>query len=73
MNDNSIASTAAGYSVHDAHGNVVGWRECVLDANRLLHRIDAAETMRRVSDGAILAKKLRLDGEHFWSRLWRAA
>ncbi len=59
-----------GFEILDARGTVVAWREDILDALPLQREMDAAEVVRRVSDGMIVATKFRVRGDHLYRVIW---
>ncbi len=59
------------FTVHDAAGKVLATVDDILIALPLQRAIDAAEEVRRVSDGALLATKGRTrNGESFYQAIW---
>jgi hypothetical protein len=65
-----VTVTEAGFTVHDANGRIVAYREHFEEALEAQREIEESEDVRRVSDGAVCATKYRLQGECFWSSLW---
>jgi hypothetical protein len=68
----NVSLTTHGFEVQDKSGGFLAWCEHVEVALRRMHEIDAGESVRRVRDDALIATKLRLRGESFWSELWAA-
>lgn len=70
MNVANINVVSRGFEVQSSEGETLGYAECILDANDLMHDIPAAMRVVRIPDGAICTKKVWLAGGHFWTRLW---
>jgi len=60
-----------GFSIVDAGGNVLDWREHIEEALPRQRELHAAEDVIRVSDGAVVATKRRVRGEHLYQMIWR--
>lgn len=60
------------YTIHDATGRALATVTHAEQACDALHAIDAAETVRRVSDGALINTKYRIKaGSHVYAWAWR--
>lgn len=70
MNAN-VNVVSKGFEVQSAEGETLGYEECILDANALMHEIPDAMRVVRIPDGAVCTKKAWIAGDHFWSRLWK--
>lgn len=69
----SIDVTTSGFVIVDKDGTTLAWRENFEEALEAQRAIDAAEDVRRLSDGVVCATKCRLRGPCFWSQLWEDA
>lgn len=58
------------FAIRDARGVTLAIEEHVEDALRKMNRIDAAEHVARLEDGAVIATKFRLKGDSFWWVIW---
>lgn len=71
MNIANVSVVSKGFEIQSEEGETLGYAECILDANRMMHDIEDAMRVVRLPDGAVCIKKVWLAGEHFWSRLWK--
>lgn len=71
MNVANINVISRGFEVQSDDGETLGFSECILDANRLMHDIPEAMRVVRVPDGAVCTRKAFVEGAHFWSKFWR--
>lgn len=65
-----VTVTTKGFTIHAKDGAMLAYAEHIEDALPLMRGIDEAESVRRVSDNALVSTKYRLEGESFWSALW---
>ena len=70
MNTTNINVVSRGFEIQSEEGEVLGFKTCILAANREMHEIRAAVRVVRIPDGAVCTKKRWIEGGSFWSRLW---
>jgi hypothetical protein len=66
-----LSAPAVGFTIHAKDGTVLATEEHFENALHVQRDLDAAEEVRRVSDGAVCATKHRLQGDHVFSWAWR--
>jgi Ni/Co efflux regulator RcnB len=59
------------FTVHDRHGAVLATVDHIENALDVQRALDAAEDVRRLSDGIVVAKKHRYKAGHVYSAVWR--